>query len=226
LLDMSASTDFAIPDPDAPPPPPAPEPTAPSWDTTFDYAFHNDREPGPVLPKRRVIDVGRESLALMAQALETLGDAYALYGFSGYGRDNVEFHVAKEFGERLAPRVWSAMAAMQPRSSTRMGTAIRHALTRLVAQQARLKVLIVISDGYPQDRDYGPDARDDEYGIQDTARALMEAHHAGVQTFCVTIDPAGHDYLRRMCPDAHYLIIDEVNELPHELTKVYRALTA
>jgi hypothetical protein len=226
LLDMSASTDFAIPDPDAPPPPPAPEPTAPSWDTTFDYAFHNDREPGPVQPKRRVIDVGRESLALMAQALETLGDAYALYGFSGYGRDNVEFHVAKEFGERLAPRVWSAMAAMQPRSSTRMGTAIRHALTRLVAQQARLKVLIVISDGYPQDRDYGPDARDDEYGIQDTARALMEAHHAGVQTFCVTIDPAGHDYLRRMCPDAHYLIIDEVNELPHELTKVYRALTA
>lgn len=225
LLDMSASTDFAVPDPLAPPPPPEPDPVTSAADTTFDYAYYNDRVPAPVTPKRRVIDVGRESLALMAQALETLGDSCALYGFSGYGREKVEFHVAKEFGERLGPRAWSAMAAMQPRSSTRMGTAIRHASARLSAQPARLKVLIVVSDGYPQDRDYGPDARDDEYGIQDTARALLEAHHLGIQTFCVTIDPAGHDYLRRMCPDARYLVIDEVNELPAELSKVYRALT-
>ena len=54
----------------------------------------------------------------------------------------------------------------------------------------------------------------------------MEAERAGVQTFCMTIDPAGHDYLRRMCPDARYMVIDEVNDLPRELTKVYRALTA
>lgn len=226
LLDMSASTDFAVPDPLDPPPPEPSEPPPLLADTTFDYAFYNDREPPPARSKRRVIDVGRESLALMAQALETLGDSYALYGFSGYGHDNVEFHVAKDFGEALSPRAWAAMAAMQPRSSTRMGTAIRHALTRLAAQPARMKVLIVVSDGYPQDRDYGPDPRDDEYGIQDTARALMEAERAGVQTFCMTIDPAGHDYLRRMCPDARYMVIDEVNDLPRELTKVYRALTA
>lgn len=227
LLDMSASTDFAVPDPLHPAPPVPDEPRPTVADATFDYAFYNDREPAPPSPpKRRVIDVGRESLALMAQALETLGDSYALYGFSGYGRDNVEFHVAKEFGEALSPRAWAAMAAMQPRSSTRMGTAIRHALTRLAAQPSRMKVLIVVSDGYPQDRDYGPDARDDEYGIQDTARALMEAERAGIQTFCMTIDPAGHDYLRRMCPDARYMVIDEVNDLPRELTKVYRALTA
>ena len=56
--------------------------------------------------------------------------------------------------------------------------------------------------------------------------AAMEAERAGVQTFCMTIDPAGHDYLRRMCPDARYMVIDEVNDLPRELTKVYRALTA
>lgn len=221
LLDMSASTDFAIPEP-------RPEPAAdePPREPDFDYAFYNDREPAPLGPKRRVIDIARESLALMAQALETLGDAYAIYGFSGYGHDNVEFNVAKDFGDPLNARAWAAMAAMQPRSSTRMGPAIRHAVAKLAVQPTRLKVLIVVSDGYPQDKDYGPDPRDDEYGIQDTARALLEAGHAGVQTFCVTVDPAGHDYLRRMCPDERYLVIEEVNDLPAELTKVYRALTA
>jgi nitric oxide reductase activation protein len=224
LLDMSASTDFPVPDPEAPPPPPEPPPPP---DGEYVWGNWSAREPLlPEPPKRRVIDVARESLALMAQALETLGDSYAIWGFSGYGRDDVEFHVAKDFDDRLRAREWAALAAMQPRRSTRMGPAIRHAVARLQMQATRLKVLIVISDGYPQDRDYGPDRNDDEYGIQDTAQALREAQHAGVQTFCVTIDPAGHDYLRRMCPDERYLVIDEVAALPRELSKVYRALTA
>ena len=224
LLDMSASTDFPVPDPEAPPPPPEPPPPP---DGEYVWGNWNAREPlAPEPPKRRVIDVARESLALMAQALETLGDSYAIWGFSGYGRDDVEFHVAKDFDDRLRAREWAALAAMQPRRSTRMGPAIRHAVARLQAQATRLKLLIVISDGYPQDRDYGPDRNDDEYGIQDTAQALREAQHAGVQTFCVTVDPAGHDYLRRMCPDDRYLVIDEVAALPRELSKVYRALTA
>jgi hypothetical protein len=79
----------------------------------FVYAFWNDHEeaeePGP---KRRVIDVAKESLALMSEALETLGDAFAIYGFSGYGRQDVEFHVAKEFNERLSSRSWAAIASV------------------------------------------------------------------------------------------------------------------
>ncbi len=224
LLDMSASTDFPVPDPQAPPPPPKPAPPA---DGEFVYAFWNDiEEPEEPGPKRRVIDVAKESLALMSEALETLGDAFAIYGFSGYGRHDVEFHVAKEFNDRLSSRSWAAMAAMQPRRSTRMGPAIRHALAKLDREGARMKVMIIVSDGYPQDCDYGPDRNDDEYGIQDTAAALREAERKGVQTFCVTIDPAGYDYLRRMCPDERYLVIDEVADLPKALSKVYRALTA
>ena len=118
------------------------------------------------------------------------------------------------------------MAEMKPRRSTRMGPAIRHSLTKLARQDVRQKVLIIVSDGFPQDHDYGPDRTDHEYGIQDTAQALREAAQQGVQAFCVTIDRSGHDYLRRMCPDNRYLVIDEVESLPAELTKVYRALTA
>ncbi len=222
LLDMSASTDDPIPDPNAPPSAPVVEEKE---DDQFLYGLWNKQNGPPEPPKRRVIDVAKESLALMCEALETLGDGYAVYGFSGYGHDEVEFYVAKEFEDKLNSRTWAAMGAMKPRRSTRMGPAIRHALTKLDRQAVRMKVLIIVSDGFPQDYDYGPDRTDHEYGIQDTARALQEAERKGVQTFCVTIDQSGNDYLRRMCPDNRYLIIDEVAALPSELSKVYRALT-
>ena len=223
LLDMSASTDDPIIDPNAPPAPPPKD----EGEDAFLYGFWNgapQRAPEP--PRRRVIDVGKEALALMCEALETLGDGYGVYGFSGYGRDEVEFYVAKEFEERLNNKVWSALAEMKPRRSTRMGPAIRHALKKLGRQEVRQKVLIIVSDGFPQDHDYGPDRTDHEYGIQDTAQALREAEQQGVHAFCVTIDRSGHDYLRRMCAAHRYLVIDEVESLPAELSKVYRALTA
>ncbi len=162
----------------------------------------------------------------MCEALQTLGDNYAIYGFSGDGRHNVEFHVAKDFPDKLKSRTWAALGAMQPRRSTRMGAAIRHAITKLAREPAGMKVLIIVSDGYPEDHDYGADRTDREYGIQDTARALQEAERAGIVDFCITIDPAGQDYLRRMCAASRYLIIDDVTALPRELSKVYRTLTS
>ena len=221
LVDMSASTDFPIPDPAAGPAAAEPADHDP-------YVWGRYGAPVDVAPpaqKRRVIDVAREALALMCEALRSLGDSHAVYGFSGDGRDNVEFNVIKDFGDALSPRTWSALAAMEPRRSTRMGPAIRHAATKLARQPMRKKVLIIVSDGYPEDRDYGPERRDREYGILDTSRALQEAAHAGISTFCITIDRAGHDYLRRMCAAERYMVIDNVAALPAELSKVYRALT-
>ncbi len=221
LVDMSASTDFPIPDPAAP----VTASTATEHDPYIWGRFGGPIEAAAALPRRRVIDVAREALALMCDALATLGDSHAVYGFSGDGRENVEFNLIKEFDEALSPRSWAALAAMQPRRSTRMGPAIRHAAAKLKRQPMRRRVLIIVSDGYPEDRDYGPDRRDREYGIQDTAQALLEAERAGITSFCITIDPAGHDYLRRMCAEKRYLVIDDVTALPAELTKVYRALT-
>jgi nitric oxide reductase NorD protein len=223
LMDMSASTGFPLPDA---------QPVATSLKAVGnEYApyFYGGLDDIPAVahePKRRVIDVAKDALALMCEALQRLGDSCALYGFSGDGREHVEFHVAKDFGDRLSVRTWAALAAMEPVRSTRMGTAIRHALTKLLREPARVKVLIIVSDGYPQDHDYGPDRKDDTYGIEDTACALREAERAGVLAFCVTIDPAGHDYLRRMCAESRYMVIDDVMALPRELTKIYRTLTA
>ena len=160
----------------------------------------------------------------MSQALQNLGDDFGIYGFSGYGRDEVEVFLVKELGEALSSRVLQSVMNMQPRRSTRMGPAIRHAVKKLRGREAGRRILILVSDGFPQDSDYGPNRGDHEYGVQDTAKALLEAQAAGVETFCITVDTSGHDYLNRMCPEQRYMVIEEIEELPNALTKVYRRL--
>jgi nitric oxide reductase activation protein len=226
---MSASTDDEVPELPEAEASDVPEPTPPR---KFDFSGFvvEDDDQAPAKPKkdpkrRRIIDVEKEALVLMAEALETLGDAYAVYGFSGYGRDQVEFFVAKEFTETYDRRSQGRIAAMKPHRSTRMGPAIRHAIRKLERQDARIKTLLMLSDGYPQDFDYGKDRKSKDYGIQDTMMALREAQLKGIQTFCITVDPSGHDYLREMCPDQQYLVIGDITALPDELPKVYRGLT-
>ena len=217
LIDLSASTDDPVAKPE-------PVPTLDDDDDSFLWQPLKIDRDAP--PPRRIIDVLRDAIALMARALDSHGDAYGVFGFSGYGRDCVEYYVAKGFGEAFRSASLRALVGMRPRRSTRMGPAIRHSTAKLARTGSALKVLIMMSDGFPQDCDYGPDRSDHEYGVADTARALEEAARAGVQTFCITVDRSGHDYLKRMCPDDRYMVIDEVESLPDALTKVYHKLTA
>jgi nitric oxide reductase NorD protein len=216
LIDLSASTDDPVVKPE--PTPLGDDEDDPLWQPSL-----SDRD---APPPRRIIDVLRDSIALMARALDSHGDAYGVFGFSGYGRDCVEYYVAKEFGDAFRSASLRALVGMRPRRSTRMGPAIRHSAMKLARTGSALKVLIVLSDGFPQDCDYGPDRGDHEYGVADTAKALEEAGRAGVQTFCLTVDKSGHDYLKRMCPDDRYMVIEEIEALPDALTKVYQKLTA
>jgi len=219
LVDLSASTD----DPINPPEPVAEDPDDDIPNLRDPYYEPVDAEPEE--EPRKIIHIQREAMLVMASALDVLGDSFGIYGFSGYGHDCVEYFVAKEPDEALNLRVLNNIAAMQPKRSTRMGPAIRHTITKLVSAGQSMKILIVLSDGFPQDCDYGPIRGDHEYGLQDTARALAEAANKGIETFCITVDRSGHDYLKRMCPYARYLIIDEMEDLPEALTKVYTTLT-
>ncbi len=176
--------------------------------------------------QRKVIDIAREGLVVMAEALEQLGDSYALFGFSGYGRHNVEYYPIKFFGESLDTTVKARIASVEPKKSTRMGPAIRHSVSLLERQGAREKLLIIISDGYPQDFDYGDDRRSKEYGLQDTRAALREAEARNIKPFCLTIDLAGYDYLKRICKPSGYMVVEDVLDLPEELPKIYKRLRA
>ncbi len=180
-------------------------------------------EPVPDAPDgRRVIDIMKEALVVMTEALEEIGDTYGIYGFSGHGRQQVELYLVKHFNERLTSVVKGRVGAIEPKRSTRMGTALRHAVAKMRAVAARSKHVILISDGFPQDVDYGDDRRSNVYGIQDTTMAFQEAARAGVTPFCITVDKAGHDYLKEMCEASRYLVIDDITALPRELPKIYQ----
>jgi len=116
------------------------------------------------------------------------------------------------------------VGAVEPKRSTRMGAAIRHAREKFKDVGARSKHVILLSDGFPQDFDYGQDRRSNAYGIQDTMVALKELELAGIITFCITVDRTGHDYLREMCPSSRYLVIDDIASLPRVLPKIYEQI--
>ncbi|MEQ1795996.1 MAG: VWA domain-containing protein [Nitrospira sp.] len=169
---------------------------------------------------RRVIDIEKESLVLLCEALEAVGDQYAVYAYSGQGRAQVEFSVVKEFDEPLGRATAHRLGGLVPRQQNRDGAAIRHATAKLRACEARTKLLVLVSDGRPLDGDYK-----DDYSLEDTKVALREARQAGINPFCVTIDREADAYLRRMYGDVRFAVIDRVESLPARLPRIYQRLT-
>ncbi len=166
-------------------------------------------------------DAERESLVLLCEALEILGDRYAIYGFSGITRKRCEIYRIKTFAEPYNDEVKARLAGIKPQDYTRMGVAIRHLSRLLNDVQARTKLLITLSDGKPDDYD----GYRGEYGIEDTRQALLEAKRDGVHAFCITIDTDARDYLPHMYGAANYVQIDDVRKLPLKITDIYRHLT-
>jgi nitric oxide reductase NorD protein len=166
-------------------------------------------------------DAEREALALLCEALEALGDRYAIYGFSGMTRKRCELYRVKSFDERYDEQIKARISGIRPRDYTRMGVSIRH-LTRLLNEvEARNKLLVTLSDGKPDDYDTYRGA----YGIEDTRMALIEAKRSGVHPFCITIDTEARDYLPHMYGAVNYAVIDEVRKLPLKVSDIYRRLT-
>lgn len=175
--------------------------------------------------RRRTIEIEKQAAIILCQALEKIGDSYALYAFSGSGRADVEISVIKDFQERLSQRIARRIDRIEPSHATRMGAAIRHATRKLERAEAGSRLLFLLSDGRPYDRDYGRDADDQEYAVQDTRQALLEAKRRGIRPFCLTIDRDGEDYLRKMCDEIPYEVVTKVEELPIRLIAAYPKLT-
>ena len=169
---------------------------------------------------RRVIDVEKEGIVLLCEALDAVGDQYALYAYSGQGRASVDVLTIKNFEERLGTTTAQRLGGLSPCQQNRDGAAIRHAVAKLKAREAKTRILVLLSDGRPLDGDYK-----DEYSLEDTKAALREARRQGIDPFCVTIDREADSYLRRMYGDVRYTVIDRVESLPARLPRVYQRLT-
>lgn len=219
VLDMSASTAEAIE-----------EGKRDEWDAPDDPVeymlwLRSRRGEPSRRTYKRIIDLEKESLVILIQALQTLGDQYGIYGFSGYGRENVEFYAIKDLGEPFGDSVKRRIDKISPLHATRMGPAIRHATTKLEAVDAKTKVLFLLSDGRPQDRGYSREGVEKEYAVHDTHKALIEAKQKNITPFCLTVDKNGHDYLKTMCADIGYEVLADIHALPQRLPFLYRRLT-
>ncbi|HJV67624.1 nitric oxide reductase activation protein NorD, partial [Ideonella sp.] len=139
----------------------------------------------------RVIDLIRESLFVFGEALAAGGDPFEMLGFSSVRRQNVRIQHLKGFDEGWSAAVRDRIGAIKPGYYTRMGAAIRHATQRLAARPERQRLLLILTDGKPNDLDI----YEGRYGLEDTRHAVQAARAAGLTPFCVTIDQAAHDYL-------------------------------
>jgi nitric oxide reductase NorD protein len=219
LIDMSASTAEAIE-----------EGKREEWDAPDDpveYMLWLRARRGEPSRRsyKRIIDLEKESLVVLIQALQTLGDRYGIYGFSGYGRENVEFYAIKDLQEAFGDGVKRRIDKIAPLHATRMGPALRHTIAKLEGVEAKTKVLFLISDGRPQDRGYSREGVEKEYAVHDTHKALLEAKQKKIIPFCLTVDKNGHDYLKTMCADIGYEVLADIWSLPRRLPLLYRQLT-
>lgn len=171
--------------------------------------------------EQKVIDVIRDSLLLFGESLAGLGDAFALYGFSSLRRHQVRLHQLKTFEQVYDDRTRGCIQALKPGYYTRMGAAIRQATQLLGACKQRRKLLLLLTDGKPNDLDL----YEGRYGVEDTRQAVAEARRQGLIPFCITIDRQAGDYLPYMFGAHGYTLIRQPEQLPLRLPQLYRQLT-
>lgn len=167
----------------------------------------------PVASGGSVLDLARVAALLTTLTLERAGDVCAIDAFCSNGRHDVRYELALDFGDALGANAIARLAGLRSRLSTRMGTALRHATTRLASQAQRRKLLLCITDGEPHDIDI----HDRRYLIDDARRAVLEAGRKGIAVFCVTLDPAADTYARGIFGAAHYRVLDHIDRLPQVL---------
>jgi len=170
--------------------------------------------------RRRIIDVERTSLLLASAALDALGDRYAIVTFSGKGARDVRLTTIKDFAERNNDAVLRRIAAIEPRGNTRFGAAVRHATRLLAHQPAGHHLLLILSDGRPND----VDGYHEEYGVADTRQAINEARAQGVYPFCLTVDRDAAEYLPHIFGIAGHAVLRDPRQLPLALVRAVQQL--
>jgi nitric oxide reductase NorD protein len=170
----------------------------------------------------RVIDVVQDSLLLFGEALQSVGDNFAMYGFSSVKRHNVRFTMLKNFNENYTDHVRGRIQAIKPGFYTRMGAAIRQATQVINEQKSSEKLLLILTDGKPNDIDH----YEGRFGIEDTHNAINEAKRLGIKPFCITIDTDAQEYLPYLFGADGFTVILRPEQLPLRLPQLYHQLTS
>lgn len=170
----------------------------------------------------RVLDVEKQALTVFAHGLAACGDHHEILTFTSRRRDWVRIETLKRFDEAMGPEVEARIAALKPGYYTRIGTAIRHAAAGLKARPDRRKLLLVLTDGKPNDIDH----YEGRFAMEDTRMAVIEARRAGICVFAVTVDRESRAYIPHLFGRNGHAIVSKLDRLPAALPAIYRALAA
>jgi nitric oxide reductase NorD protein len=176
---------------------------------------------GGITQELRIIDVIKDGLMVFSEALEKLRDRFAIYSFSSLQNKKVYFTIIKNFKERYDELIRGRIDAMQPFYYTRLGAAIRESAKILEKQSAKNKLLLIISDGKPNDED----RYDGRYGLEDTKKAIEEVKKKGIVPFCITIDQEAKAYLPFLFGRNGFAIVKDGKSLPKVIPEIYINLT-
>jgi nitric oxide reductase NorD protein len=169
---------------------------------------------------RRMIDIEKSALLLASEALAALGDRYSVFTFTGRGSHDVRVHTVKDFTEDNGDTVRRRIAGLHPGGFTRLGAALRHATAELTRERVRHRLLLILSDGRPNDLGHYMA----DYGVEDSRQAINEARARGIHPFCLNVDPEGPDYLARIFGPVGYVTLRHPEQLPRALLQAVRAL--
>lgn len=175
---------------------------------------------GSVTQDMRIIDVEKEALLLVYRALVALGDPFCIQAFSGQGPHNVTLWPLKAFEESPGDLIERRIAVLEPQHYTRAGAAIRHATALLNACPAQHRLLIVLSDGKPNDVDH----YEGRYGVEDMRQAVAEATLQAIHPFCLTVDRHAPQYLGSVFGPGRYAVLQHPQRLPVVLVDILRTL--
>ena len=171
---------------------------------------------------RRVIDIAKQSLAVLAEVLDAAGDEFAMYSFSSDSRLRIRCDRIKTFDDPYDRSVQQNLLRIKPQNYTRIGPVIRHMGVKLQSRSARQKLLLILSDGKPNDP---TDRYEGKYALEDTRKALLELRMKGIKCFGLTIDQQGPRYLKHLFGDGNYAVYSEFHSLPDILPNLYARLT-
>lgn len=168
-----------------------------------------------------IMDLTRSATVLLSDALDRIGDPFALHGFCSDGRHDVHYYRFKDFDQPYNDLVKARLAGLKGSYSTRMGAALRHAGTQLKLQPKNKKILFIITDGEPADND----VRDPQYLRFDTKRAVEELARDGITVYALSLDPHADQYVARIFGAKNFTVLDKVERLPEKLPMLYMGLT-
>lgn len=169
-----------------------------------------------------VFHLERDATALLAEAMNGMGDPFAVHAFCSNGRSEVRYVSIKDFGVPYNDRSKSKLAGLRPGLSTRMGAALRHAASFLDHQSTMRKLILIITDGEPSD----VDVRDPKYLVEDSRKAVLELAAKGIDVFAVGLDEAAQTDLSRVFGQRNTVQIGRVESLPEKLPMLYFRLVA